>query len=349
MIWNSCPSGILVELPVTREGADSRGSRYRAVAQSSAAMAGRAEVLKHRRAVLANSRPGRPEAGCAVPARPAERRRRSPRRAAVLACAASVPRTGGWRVSPSAKFAGRLARVGEEWAMSGRNSWFGALGAARNEHVCRHQHDQDQQKQVVQSPPGAASGKAAGRSSGARISSYPFLDLHGMVVSQQFAHGCRIERGVRLLDHQGEAIVEHAGNNRQRLLPAAGRGHQEQAAKTVPKPAASTMPSKMIGTNAGSEFQGLPPTFSGQLTAEVHCWNQSMNAAGQPADGRRPSLPRRPPPCCRGPGRGPCISGWATSSIFQPAARTAATGAEQIGVLLEHGNQDASGHGMVNA
>ncbi len=49
-----------------------------------------------------------------------------------------------------------------------------------------------------------------------------------------------------------------------------------KAAGVVKKadPAKSTVTSKAIGTNAGSEFRGFPPTSSGQSTAEVHTWNQ---------------------------------------------------------------------------
>ena len=40
-------------------------------------------------------------------------------------------------------------------------------------------------------------------------------------------------------------------------------------ATTVPIPAKRTMISKVTGTNAGMDLNGFPPTFTGQLVAEV--------------------------------------------------------------------------------
>src|SRR5215471_2242131 len=39
---------------------------------------------------------------------------------------------------------------------------------------------------------------------------------------------------------------------------------------TVPNPAIKMAASKLIGTNAGSEFHGFPPTLIGQLIADAH-------------------------------------------------------------------------------
>src|SRR4030067_1117603 len=47
-------------------------------------------------------------------------------------------------------------------------------------------------------------------------------------------------------------------------------------AKTVLTPAKSTITSKVTGTKAGSEFQGLPPTLIGHDTAVVQYSNQTL-------------------------------------------------------------------------
>lgn len=50
-------------------------------------------------------------------------------------------------------------------------------------------------------------------------------------------------------------------------------------ASTVLMPANSTITSNVIGTNAGSEFQGFPPTLMGQSVAVVQYSNQNLNDA----------------------------------------------------------------------
>jgi hypothetical protein len=50
-------------------------------------------------------------------------------------------------------------------------------------------------------------------------------------------------------------------------------------ARTVLIPANSTITSKVMGTNAGSEFHGFPPTLMGQSDAVVQYSNQTLKAA----------------------------------------------------------------------
>src|SRR5215831_3873519 len=50
-------------------------------------------------------------------------------------------------------------------------------------------------------------------------------------------------------------------------------------ARTVLMPANSTITSNVIGTKAGSEFHGFPPTLTGQSEAVVQYSNQTLNKA----------------------------------------------------------------------
>src|SRR5690242_3091252 len=64
--------------------------------------------------------------------------------------------------------------------------------------------------------------------------------------------------------------------NRSRVIPGSmarlfklGRPLKRNMAPTVESPANNTVSSNMIGTKAGQELNGFPPTIKGQSTAEV--------------------------------------------------------------------------------